>query len=261
MFVMAGIPATSPWLLCPRPNPKAALRLFCFPYAGGAAGTFHRWAEYLPASVELCAVQLPGRGSRLLEPPFKRLPLLVQAAGKELLSYLDKPSSFFGHSMGATIGFELARFLSKEHNIKLAHLFVSGRRAPHLIDNEPMTYHLEEPEFLEELRRLNGTPKDVLNHPELMQLLLPALRADFEMIQTYVYIPGSPLDCSITAFRGLEDKNVTREQIAAWRQQTTARFSLQMFSGDHFFIHEAQTFLLETLSLELQRLVSTLSHR
>jgi medium-chain acyl-[acyl-carrier-protein] hydrolase len=124
-----------------------------------------------------------------------------------------------------------------------------------------MTYHLEEPEFLEELRRLNGTPKDVLDHPELMQLLLPALRADFEMIQTYVYIPGPPLDCSITAFRGLEDKNVTREQIAAWRQQTTARFSLQMFSVDHFFIHEAQTFLLETLSLELQRLVSTLSHR
>lgn len=258
---MAGIPAATPWLLCPRPNPDAALRLFCFPYAGGAAGIFHRWVEYLPATVELCAVQLPGRGSRLLEPPFKSLPLLVRAAGNELLSYLDKPFSFFGHSMGATIGFELARLLSKEHNIKAAHLFVSGRRAPQLIDDEPATYHLEEPDFVEELRRLNGTPKDVLNHPELMQLLLPALRADFEMIQTYVYVPGPPLDCSITAFGGFDDESVTREQIAAWRQQTSTRFSLQMFPGDHFFIHEARTLFAETLSLELDRLVSTLTDR
>jgi medium-chain acyl-[acyl-carrier-protein] hydrolase len=261
MFVMARTPATNPWLLCPRPNPKAALRLFCFPYAGGAAGIFHRWGEYLPPSVELYAVQLPGRGSRLLEVPFKRVPLLIEAAGKELLPYLDKPCSFFGHSMGATIGFELARFLSKEHNIKPAHLFVSGRRAPHMIDTEPMTYHLEQPQFLDELRRLNGTRKDVLDHPELMQLLLPALRADFEMIQTYVYTPGPPLDCSITAFGGLEDKNVKREHIEVWRQHTTARFSLQMFSGDHFFIHEAQTSLLETILRELQRLTSTFSDR
>ena len=258
---MAGTPATNPWLLCPRPNPNASLRLFCFPYAGGAAGIFHRWGEYLPPSVELYAVQLPGRGSRLLELPFKSLPLLVQAAGKELLPYLDKPSSFFGHSMGATIGFELARFLSKEHDIKPAHLFVSGRRAPHLIDTEPMTYHLEQSQFLDELRRLNGTPKDVLDHSELMQLLEPVLRKDFEMIQTYVYTPGPPLDCSITAFGGLEDKNVKREDIEAWRQHTTARFSLQMFSGDHFFLHEAQMSLLESVSRELQRLTSTLSNR
>lgn len=237
------------------------MRLFCFPYAGGGAGIFRRWAEYLPPSVEVCAVQLPGRGSRLLERPFKTLPPLVEAAGKELLPYLDKPFSFFGHSMGATIGFELARGLSKEHNTELAHLFVSGRRAPHLIDTEPMTYHLEEREFLEELRRLKGTPQEVLDHPELMQLLLPALRADFELIQTYVYIPGPPLDCSITGFGGLEDRSVTREQIAAWREHTTAHFALQMFSGDHFFIHQAEILLLETLSLELQRLVSTLSGR
>jgi medium-chain acyl-[acyl-carrier-protein] hydrolase len=258
---MAGMAATSPWLVCATPNPKAALRLFCFPYAGGGAGIFRQWAEYLPPNVELCAVQLPGRGSRLLERPFTDLAELVEAAGKELLPYLDKPCSFFGHSMGATIGFELARLLSAEHSINLTHLFVSGRRAPHLVDTEPPTYHLEEREFLEELRRLNGTPKDVLDHPELMQLLLPPLRADFEMIQTYVYIPGRPLDCSITAFGGLEDESVKREDIAAWGQHTTAHFSLQMFSGDHFFLHQAQTFLLETLSIELQRLVSTLSGR
>jgi medium-chain acyl-[acyl-carrier-protein] hydrolase len=186
---------------------------------------------------------------------------LVEAASKELLPYLDKRFSFFGHSMGATIGFELARFLSKENDIKIAHLFVSGRRAPHLSDDEPMTYHLAEPEFLEDLRRLNGTPKEVLDHPELMQLLLPAVRVDFEMIQRYVYIPGPPLDCAITAFGGLKDRNVTREQIEAWRQHTTARFSLEMFLGDHFFIHEAQRSLLESLSRELQRVVRRASDR
>jgi len=258
---MEGTPTTNPWFLCPSPNPKATLRLFCFPYAGGAASIFHRWSEYLAPSVELYAVQLPGRGSRLLEPAFKSLPLLVQAISKELLSYVDKPFSFFGHSMGATIGFELARFLSKEHDIKPAHLFVSGRCAPHLTDTEPKTYHLDEPQFLDELRRLNGTPKDVLEHPELMQLLIPALRADFEMIQTYVYIPGPPLDCSITGFGGLEDKNVKREDIEGWRQHTTARFSLQMFPGDHFFLHDAQTSLLENVSRELERLTNALSYR
>ena len=254
---MATRPATTPWVLCPRPNPNAHLRLFCFPYAGAGAGIFHHWAQYLPATVEVCPIQLPGRGSRLLETAFRDLSLLVKAAGEALLPYLDKRFSFFGHSMGATIGFELARLLSTEHSIEPAHLFVSGRRAPQLIDDEPTTYDLAEPEFLKELRRLNGTPKDVLDHPELMQLLLPALRADFEMIQTYAYVPGRPLDCSITAFGGLDDKNVTREQIEAWRQQTTARFWCEMFAGDHFFIHEAQTRLLQSLSRELERLVRT----
>ena len=253
---MARTAATTPWLVCPKPNPAAALRLFCFPYAGGGAGIFHRWAEHLPASVELYAVQLPGRGSRLLEPALKSLPVAVRAAHKALLPHLDKPFAFFGHSMGATIGFELARLLSQEHNIEPAHLFVSGRRAPHLPDHERVTYHLDEPEFVEELRRLNGTPKEVLQHPELMQLLLPALRADFEMIQTYVYIPGTPLGCVITAFGGLEDKNVTREHIAAWREHTNGRFSLQMLSGDHFFIHDARTAVVEALSQELQQVVS-----
>lgn len=258
---MAATPVTTPWLLCLKPNPSATVRLFCFPYAGGGAGIFGRWAEYLPSSIEVCAVQLPGRGSRLLEPAFKSLPLLVQTAGKELLPWMEKPFSFFGHSMGATIGFELARFLSKEHNLKLAHLFVSGRRAPHLTDDEPPTYDLPESEFLEDLRRLNGTPKEVLEHPELMRLLLPALRADFEMIQRYVYIPGPPLDCAITAFGGLEDQSVPRDQVEAWRQHTTAPFSLEMLPGDHFFIHDAQTALLKSVSCELQRLVRTLTDR
>jgi medium-chain acyl-[acyl-carrier-protein] hydrolase len=237
------------------------LRLLCFPYAGGAANIFRAWADSLPATVEVCAVQLPGRGGRLLEPPFTDLLLLVRTAAQELLPFLDRPFAFFGHSMGATISYELAQLLRKDYNIEPLHLFASGRCAPQLPDEQPVTYDLPEPKFLEELRQLNGTPAEVLEHPELIELLLPVLRADFELIQTHVYSPKPPLDCPITAFGGVEDKEVRREQLDAWREQTRARFSLQMFPGDHFFLHTAQPLLLESVARELGQLVSKLYHK
>jgi len=142
--------------------------------------------------------------------------------------------------------------LRREHGPGPVHLFVSGRRAPQVPDPDPPTYNLPEPEFLEELRRLNGTPKAVFEHPELMQLMIPILRADFELVQTYMYLPEPPLDCPISAFGGLQDEDVTREHLEAWRDQTTASFSLQMFPGDHFFLHTAQAFLLQTIACKLQ---------
>ena len=231
------------------------MRLFCFTYAGGSAMVFRTWSDRLPKEVEVCPIELPGRGRRLQEAPFISMPALVTALAEALLSRLDMPFALFGHSMGAIIGFELARHARREQYPQPLHLFVSGRQAPQIPDPDRPTYDLSEPDFLDDLHRLNGTPQEVLRHPELMALLLPALRADFTIIQTYAYSAEPQLDCSISAYGGLQDRDVSREQLEAWREQTTATFSLQMFSGDHFFLNTNQPLLLQVLSRELHSLL------
>ncbi|HEV7906270.1 MAG TPA: alpha/beta fold hydrolase [Pyrinomonadaceae bacterium] len=224
--------------------------MFCFPYAGGAASVYRNWAKHLPSSIEVCPVQLPGRGSRMGEPFFRRIEPLVEAAAEALLPYFDRPFAFFGHSMGAIISFELARLLRREHKLLVTKLFLSARPAPHLPDDEPTTYNLPEPEFREELRRLKGTPQEVLEHPDLMALMSPMLRADFEVCQTYEYVPEPPLKCPITVFGGLQDEEVSREQLDAWRAHTDASFALRMFPGDHFFLHASAPMLLRLIAQE-----------
>ena len=246
----------SNWVARPKPNDAASLRLFCLPYAGGSSLIFRGWPESLPSFVEVCLIQLPGRGARLKEAPFTRLTTLVEELSAALLPYLDKPFAFFGHSMGAVLSFELTRHLRRHYDRKPLHLFVSGRTAPQLEDTDPPTYGLPEPEFIEEIRRLNGTPKEVLANPELMQFLLPILRADFEICQTYDYSPDSPLDCPLTAIGGLQDTRVRREDLEAWREQSASSFVLRMLPGDHFFLHTAQPLLLRILTQELYRYTS-----
>lgn len=243
----------SPWLVFPRENRAARLRLFCFPYAGGTALTYRHWPGALPAGVEVCAVQLPGRGNRFHEPPYGDLRRLVEAAAPALAPFLDGPFAFFGHSMGALIAFELARHLRREFGLQPAHLFVSGRRAPQLDRDETVTYNLPEAGFIDSLRDLNGTPPEVLEHRELMQLMVPLLRADFAVCQTYSYTPEPPLGCPLTAFGGLSDREVSREQLGAWREQTSAAFAMRLLPGDHFFLNSAQATLLDLLSHELNR--------
>lgn len=248
--------AATPWLPAPfKPNPRARARLICFPYAGGGAHIYRAWPESLPATVEVCAVQLPGRGARLMEEPFTQMPLLVQAIAEALLPYLDKPFAFFGHSMGALVGFELARDLRRRNRPGPSRLFVSGCFAPDIPDPYPL-HNLPDSELLEGLRRLNGMPQEALENAELMRLMLPTLRADCTVTETYHYADEPPLDCPVSAFGGLQDHLASRDQLEAWRQQTTASFSLRMFPGDHFFLHTAQPLLLQILSLELQPLVA-----
>ncbi|NMG22787.1 thioesterase II family protein, partial [Brasilonema bromeliae] len=168
-----------------------------------------------------------------------------------LLPSLNKPFVFFGHSMGAVVSFELARRLYQNYRLTPLHLYVSGHRAPQIPDPEPPIHNLPEPAFLNELRRYNGTPKEVLDNSELMQLLLPILRADFAVLENYVYTPSVPLTCPITAFGGLQDWKVSREDLAGWQQQTNGAFSIQMFPGDHFFVYSSQSLLLQQLCEEL----------
>lgn len=245
--------AASLWLKKRRLNPLARLRLFCFPYAGGGAPIFRQWSHHLPSTVEVCPIQLPGRGDRLLDPPYTRLLTLVEDIARDIQPYLDKPFAFFGHSMGALIGFELARQLRREAKVEPVHLFVSGRRAPQILERNQPRCDLPESELLDELRNLNGTPKELLEHSELMLLMLPLLRADFEVSETYTYTADPPLNCSITAFGGITDLEVTCDHLEAWRDQTAARFTLHMFKGDHFFIHQAEHLLLRAILDELHQ--------
>lgn len=240
----------NPWLVNTKPKTEARVRLFCFPYAGGSTAIFHKWQQELPAWVDVFAVQLPGHGSRLDEGPVTNLFRLVEMIEPALRPYLNQPFAFFGHSMGAMISFELARTLRHKHGLKPLHLFVSGRSAPQL-PVEQATYDLPETEFSEELRRLNGTPPNVFEHAELMTLMIPILRADFELVQTYSYAPHPPLDCPITAFGGWEDSDVSRASLEAWREQTTSDFSVRMLLGDHFFLHSARPYILHVIKKEL----------
>ncbi len=248
---MTTKPTFNSLISCPQPNPQANLRLFCFPYAGGSSMIFRTWANSLPRNVEVCAVEYPGRGRQMQSAPIARLEPLVKAIASSLLPYLDKPFAFFGHSMGGLVSFELTRLLRLKYNLQPFHLFISGRRAPQIPPTKPPIHALPDAQLLEELRTLNGTPKAVLENPEMMQIFLPILRADFAIIETYTYTPQEPLHCPISIFGGWQDEEVSHEALQAWREQTTATFSLQMFDGDHFFIHSQQDSLLKLICQKL----------
>lgn len=226
--------------------------MFCFPFGGGGASIFHTWPDNLPALVEIVPIQLPGREVRLMEDTYTDVAPLVEDVSREIIGYRDLPFVLFGHSMGAVIVFELARQLRKEHATEPAGLFVSGRRAPQLPAKKPPIHDLPESEFLDELHRLNGTPKQLLEHEELMQLMIPTLRADFELVETYSYTPDVPLGCPIIAFGGTTDPEVSEEELDAWSEQTSSRFSMHLFEGDHFFLQTAQDSLWRVITQELR---------
>ena len=246
------ISTTNPhsWISCRR-HSDIRFRLFCFPYAGGGTSVFQKWSQHLPSAVEICAVKLPGRESKLNEPPFEELSPMVRTLAQVLRPVLDMPFAFFGHSMGGLISFELARQLRKERRLTPVYLFVSGYRAPQLKDPCPPIHQLPEDAFVSELRDTYGTPENVLHDPELTKLFLPLLRADFAVCETYTYTDEDPLDCPISVFGGVQDSKVAYDELAAWRAQTNGSFSLRMFPGNHFFLESARIAVLGVLGQTL----------
>ncbi|UED83213.1 thioesterase II family protein [Streptomyces profundus] len=235
--------------MSPRPRPDARLRLLCFAYAGGGSAVFTDWAAKLPEDIEVNAVRLPGRESRILQRPYDDLreliPDLAEAIGDR---YDSGPFVLFGHSMGALIAFAYARLLRDTGRRGPEHLLVSGRRAPQLSHNRPVIHDLPDDAFVERLRALGGTPEDLLNNPRVMRLIMPGLRSDFRLNDAYAYEPAPALDCPVTAFGGREDRHVDEAGLAAWAEQTTGPFALRMLPGGHFFLHSAQERLLRELA-------------
>jgi medium-chain acyl-[acyl-carrier-protein] hydrolase len=213
---------------------------------------FRDWSDGLPADVEVCPIQLPGRGTRLMEPPYSRLSLLVEALIQALLPLLDKPFALFGHSLGSLVSFELARQIWVSHQVRPVRLFVSAGPAPQIPRRNSPIHDLPEKEFMAELRRLNGIPAELLSNKELMDIVLPSLRADFALFESYRYLSGPPLNCPISTFGGLSDNRVNHDDLEAWRDQTTLSFTIRMFPGDHFFLKSTQPLLLRALAQELR---------
>jgi len=238
---------------------RPQLRLFCFPYAGGNAAIFQKWHRAFPDSIEVCPVQYTGRGKRIREPLFTNAIPLAHDVSQALVSLLDLPFAFFGHSMGGIIAFEVAREFRREQLPLPLHLFVSSVRAPQFPNRDQIAFNMPEPQFKEELRRLNGTPREVLENDELMNLMLPMLRADFSVAQTYPYVEEDRLSCPLTVYGGMEDPSVSLPELEGWRAQTTGTFKLEMFRGDHFYLHASEALLTGEVLKELRDSAPALS--
>jgi medium-chain acyl-[acyl-carrier-protein] hydrolase len=249
----ASAPAADAWFTFPKPNATARLRLYCFHYAGGGAHAFRSWAKHLPDSIEVCAVQLPGRGARMWETPFTDCGALLATLGELILPTLTKPFALLGHSMGAMIAFEMARHLRRTSAPRPLHLFVSGRGGPRQRDLEVSLSELPEDDLIGELIRYEGAPKELLENRDLMHLLLPTIRADFKICETYDYVADEPLECPVSAFGGLADFEVSRARLEAWQAETRGGFTSRMLPGGHFYLQSAEQTVLRFITDDLRR--------
>lgn len=238
---------TNRWIAYCTPRVQARLRLFCFPYAGGGASAYRGWAKDLAPTIDVCPVQYPGRETRIQESAYTSLSAIVKDAAASLLPLLDRPYAFFGHSMGALVAFELVRHLVRQGGPGPQHLFVSGFRAPMLPYETTLRHDLPAQEFMRQLRLLEGTPKEALDVPELMEFILPILRADCQVCDDYRYPDATPLPCALTVFGGTEDAVACEEDLRPWQRLTRAEFELRMFPGGHFFLQSARDEVLAAL--------------
>ena len=246
----------NPWFQTPKAVENPKLRLFCFSYAGGSASTFYEWHKHLPEGIEVCSIQLPGRGTRFKEQAYTSMGPLLADIEQAIAPKVDVPYAFFGHSMGAQLAFELARRLRKSGAPDPKCLFISGRKAPQLKARRKPIHDLPEPEFREQLKQLNGTPQAALDDPELMDLVSPILRADFKTIETWQFEPSEPLEVPLVVMGGNRDKHVSLDDLEEWRAITRGPFSLELFSGDHFFLNQSTDALLHSLNRSLAGLLT-----
>jgi medium-chain acyl-[acyl-carrier-protein] hydrolase len=238
------------------------LRLFCFPWAGGGVQSFTRWATVLPHDVEVAPFELPGRGKRINETGRTLMPELIPEIAAAISDSLDEPFAIFGHSLGALIGFELARHLKVTIGREPVKLFVSGCKAPHLLKPKLKSECESDADFQRRIASFNGTPREVLDNPDLMGLLLKALRMDLELFDGYQFEQREKLDCPIRALGGLYDPLVSVDAVNQWACHTCGGFSTNIIAGDHFFVVSSEQQALSTISadLEIHSLPSDVSH-
>lgn len=236
------------WIEYVEPRPGAQKRLFCLPYSGAGASIYRPWARNLPSALEVCPIQLPGREQRFREKPFYRVGPLVAALREALWELLDMPFAVFGYSMGAAIAFELGRQLREEGHRGPEELILAARSPPHVEDASPVLHRLDDRALREELRKFGGAAEKMIDTPELAAILLPTLRADLELNETYSIAQRPLIDCSLTVLGGVDDKRVAARDLEAWGELTTGSCQVKLFPGGHFFIDESTGAILSLVS-------------
>lgn len=241
------------WLRCFHPVPSASRRLVCLPHAGGSASYYFALSKALLGNlgnVDVVAIQYPGRQDRRAERCRESIAELADEITTVVRPLADRPLTFFGHSMGATLAFEVARRLEAE-GIVLTGLFASGRRAPSTHRDEWI--HLrDDAGLIAEVRRLSGTEAQLLDDDELVRMVLPAIRSDYQAIETYRYQPGPDVSCPVVALIGTDDPKMTMDEATAWARHTTVKFRLRTFPGGHFYLNSCLPQIVEELAEHLR---------
>jgi pyochelin biosynthetic protein PchC len=233
------------WIERFHPSPSAETRLVCFPYAGGSASFYFPMSQALSPTVDVLAVQYPGRQDRYSEPALTDLSALADGIASALGDWTDRPLSFFGHSMGSLVAFEVASLL-QERGVKLSALFASGGRPPHLWHDRGM-YKRSDNALIAELKELGGTDSSALGNDEILRMVLPALRSDYQAIETYRYRSSPKLTCPILALVGDSDPQVAADEVREWGKHTSAGLDLQVLPGGHFYLINQQTAILSAI--------------
>ena len=242
------------WFVYFNPHATAQIRLFCFPYAGGDANVYRDWAHQMPEGIEIIGVQYPGRGMNR-QRPIDDSATMVAALRSEIAPLLKTSFAFFGHSNGALISFELGRSLKGEERHRYLHHFLSAKAAPHVAGARRNISHLNDDELVAAIRRMGGTPEEVLRDRHLVQLILPRLRADFTLSERYVYQPGDNLTCPISLLRGEHDHLVNPALVKRWSELTSGSVDEREIAGDHFFLASHRAEVVDFVRSKLQPLL------
>ena len=238
------------WITVATPAPRSTVRLVCLPYAGGSASFYFPVSRALAPEVEVLAMQYPARQSRRLEPGIDNIPDFADQIFAVLQDLSDKPLAFFGHSMGAVLAYEVALRVQQAALPAPVRLFASGRRAPSRY-REERVHEGTDAEVVAELKRLGGPNSAVLADPEMLGLILPAVRSDYTAIERYRHRSGRRLDCPITALVGDDDPRVTIDDARAWAEHTTGPFDLEVFPGDHFYLVDQGPWVIDLVRTRL----------
>lgn len=231
-------------------EPNSRVTLVCFPHAGGSASFFYPVSDALQSTLQVVALQYPGRQDRRQEQPLTTIAELADESFAALRPLMDRPLAFFGHSMGATLAFEVAVRMQRELAAAPVTLFASARRAPsrHRVET---VHQRDDDGIVAELKNLSGTDSRIMGDEELLRMILPAIRSDYTAAETYRYQPGPMLDCPIVTLVSDSDPKVTVDEAQSWADHTTGGFELHTFSGGHFYLAQHQRAVINLISDQL----------
>lgn len=222
------------------------INLFCLPYAGGSRSAYYQYAKISPDNLSIVPIELPGRGARFSEPPLTDIHLMVNDVFKQIRRQLDHPYAIYGHSMGAILGYLLARKIEAERLNPPLHLFFTGSGGPSMLKKERKLFELERPALAKALKEMGGMPDDILNNDHHLDIFLPILRADFRAMETFEYVQREKLNIPLSVITGSEE-GISLEKIEAWRKETIATVDIRKLPGNHFFIFEYGSAVIELI--------------